>query len=172
MKKLKLKLAFHYRNASFSIEARSKLAASTFLPLMDDGDLLNMTASVPVFTYLDTVYHGALGLVTGCTMLTHHCSLYTKANSLSRRRHTHWLTFIFKSHCTSLLSVHFHFRLHWRPSNLCSSDLHLTSVPKDQTELGRMAFSCFAPSCWISQQTRLKLEKLITVDEFKKKKKS
>lgn len=55
--------------------------------------------------------------------------------------------------------------------NLCSSDLHLTSVPKDQTELGRKAFSYFAPSCWISQQAGLKLEKLITVDEFQKKKK-
>lgn len=29
---------------------RTKLAASTFLPLMDDGDLLHMTAPVPVFT--------------------------------------------------------------------------------------------------------------------------
>lgn len=84
---------------------------------------------------LDTVYHGALGLVTGCTMLTHRHSLYTKANSLSRRRHTHWLTFIFKSQCTSLLSVHFHFPQHI----LRSSDLHLTSVPKHQTELGTMA---------------------------------
>ena len=98
--KLKLKLGFFFRNkACFSLQTRKRLISTTFLPLLDYGDLLFMNASEQYLKKLDTVYHCALRFITGCGNLMHHCTLYTTAqcSSLYARRQTHWLFFLYKS---------------------------------------------------------------------------
>lgn len=90
--KLRVKLGFYFRNRScFSLGARKRLVSATFLPLLDYGDVLYMHAPVTCLRSLDTVYHCALRFVTGCKNVTHHCTLYKKAewSSLSVRRFTH-----------------------------------------------------------------------------------
>lgn len=93
--KLRIKIGFYYRNKScFSLQARKYLVSATFLPLLDYGDVLYMTASAKCLQSLNTVYHCALRFVTGCSRLTHHCDLNAKSGwpSLSVRRYLHWLT--------------------------------------------------------------------------------
>ena len=66
--KLKLKLGFFFRNKScFSFQVRKHLITTTFLPLLDYGDLLFMNAPDQYLKKLDTVYHCALRFITGCT---------------------------------------------------------------------------------------------------------
>jgi len=100
LKKLKLKLGFFFRNkACFSFNARKRIVAATFLPLLDYGDVVYINASAHSLHLLDAAYHGSLRFITGCKTLTHHCTLYslTDWSSLSMRRTTHWYLFIYKS---------------------------------------------------------------------------
>ena len=67
LRKLKLKLGFFFRNKScFSFNARKRLVAATFLPLLDYGDVVYMNASAHSLHLLDAVYHGALRFRTDC----------------------------------------------------------------------------------------------------------
>ncbi len=98
--KLKMKLGFFFRNKScFSLQVRKHLILTTFVPLLDYGDLLVMNAPDTYLKKPDTVYHCALRFITGCGNLVHHCTLYATANcpSLSARRLSCWMVFIYKS---------------------------------------------------------------------------
>ena len=74
--KLKLKLCFFFRNKScFSLQVRNHLISTTFLPLLDYGDLLYMNTPDQYLRKLDTVYHSALRFVTRCGNRVLHCSI-------------------------------------------------------------------------------------------------
>ncbi len=57
------------------------------------------SASTSWLQLLDAVYHRALRFITGCTALTHHCTLYApvKWSSSSTRRTLHRYNFLYKS---------------------------------------------------------------------------
>ena len=168
--KLRIKLGFYYRNKScFSSAARRYLVSATFLPLLDYGDCLYMNASVQCLRSLDTVYHGALRFMTGCERLTHHCDLYERSDwpSLTVRRGTHWLTFIYKSllglvpcYLSSLLQRSYS---HY---NLRSHDVLKLSVPKMRTVWAEKAFKHAAPSDWNKLQEEIKLPDMISMNAF------
>lgn len=106
--RLKLKLSFFLKNKScFSLQVRKHLIPTTFLPLLDYGDLPFMNIPEQYLNKLDTVYHCALHFITGYSYHVHHCFLYAAANcpSLSVRKLSHWLTFIHKS-ILGLLPTH------------------------------------------------------------------
>lgn len=105
VKKLKLKLGIHYWNkACFSTEARKTLVASTFLPMLDYGDLLYMNASVQWFHMLGSVYHSARRFVTGFKMHTHTPRLtgsLCQCRGTKIAQHLYWSPFL----------VYFHFAI-------------------------------------------------------------
>lgn len=72
--------------------------SATFLPLLDNGDLIYMNASVHSKKH-DIVFHSALGFITGCSYQTHHFMLYNKVElpSLYMRRSFNWYRFIYNS---------------------------------------------------------------------------
>ena len=171
VKKLRLKLGFFYRNrVCFSLRVRKLLVSSTFLPVVDYGDVLYMCASSKSLAALDTVYHSALRFFTGCGRLTHHCQLYSMSGwpSLSTRRETHWLLMIYKAllgmvppYLCSLLR---------RTENryaLRSSDIYFLSISRVRTELGKKAFSYAAPLTWNNIQAELKLSELVSLGVFR-----
>ena len=169
--KCKLKLGFFFRNkSSFSRQVRDYLISTTFLPVLVYGDLLYTNAPDKHLKKLDSVYHCALRFITGCGYGVHHCLLYAAANrpSLSARRLSHWLLFVYKSvlgrlpfYLTTCLIRSSHHR------GLRSQDFINMFVPRVRTELGKTAFKYAAPFSWNSFQTVLKLTELVTIGEFK-----
>ena len=152
VKKLKLLLGFYYRNKScFSFCVKQKLVDTTFMPVIDYGDVLYRKASASCLSMLDSVYHGELRFITKCGPLTHHCELYAKVSwtSLSARRLSHWYVFIYKiilgigpSYLSCLLT---------RKNgshNLRSLDTLQFVVPRVRSELGKKAFRFSAPDAW------------------------
>lgn len=94
---IKPNLGFFYRLKNcFPYEARRKLVESTFLSVIDYGDLVCMHASSSWLRKLDSVYHAALCFV--CGSHTHHCILYESLawSSLHHRRKLHMYMFIVK----------------------------------------------------------------------------
>ena len=102
---------------------------------------------------------------------THNCKLYEKVglSSLYTRRMEHWYMFLYKA------------ILHDLPPYLCSlmvpktnsaritrsSSLIMYNVPRTRTTFGESAFKSFAPSSWCKLQEHLKLESLITLNNYK-----
>ena len=169
--KLRLKLGFFFRNKScFSFQVRNHLISTTFLPLLDYGDLLYMNAPNEYLRKLDTVYHSALRFVTGCGNRVHHCTLYATAGcpSLSIRRHLRWLTLVFKA-LIGLVPSYLGVFMCKKSSEhaLRSQDVFQLVVPFARTDRGKKAFKYAAPSAWNELQKVLKLPGLITLGEFK-----
>ncbi len=169
--KLKLKLGFFFRNKyCFSLQVRERLISMTFLPVLDYGDLIFMNAPVQSLKKLDIVYHCALRFMTGSDHRTHHCSLYAAAKhpSLSVRRFTHWMIFIYKCIlgllppylCTYMRRTSTHYSLR-------SQDIIQMQVPRVRTELGKRAFQYSAPACWNDLQKDLRLTDFIGLGEFR-----
>ncbi len=87
MKRLKPRLGF-FSAKHFSFGARKRIIQSTFLPILDYGDVIYMHASTYLLKRLDGVYHAALRFITNaCSSRTHHCLLYIYAgwSSLCQR---------------------------------------------------------------------------------------
>lgn len=171
VKKLKVKLGFYYRNKScFTFSARKKLVEATFLPVIDYGDILYMHAAFSILRHVDSVYHASLRFITNTKSLTHHCILYDLVGwtSLKIRRQQHWYIFIYKAilgkfplYLCNLLSVCS------GTYQLRSSKWLLFNVPRVTTKLGKTAFSYLAPWGWNNLQKELKLETLMSLNEFK-----
>lgn len=99
-KKVKLLLGFYFLSKPwFSSRVKLKLFEASFLPIIDYDDVLYMNASSQCLHILDSVYHGALRVITNCGALTHHCTLHSKVNwpSLYVRRLKHWHVLIYKA---------------------------------------------------------------------------
>lgn len=169
--KCKVKLGFFFRNKScFSAKVRDYLISTTFLPILDYGDILFMNAAEKHLKRLDSVYHCALRFITGCGYGVHHCRLYAAANrpSLSARRLSHWLLFVYKTVLGLLPDYLSTYLIRSNKSHgLRSQDFIMMSVPRVRTELGKKAFKYAAPSSWNLFQMDLRLTELITVGEFK-----
>lgn len=77
----KMKMCFPY-------SARKRLVQSTFLSVLDHGDIIYMHSSMSLLKKLDVLYHSALRFITGVLARTHHCTLYETIqwSSLSLRR--------------------------------------------------------------------------------------
>uniref|UniRef100_A0A8C7PVH2 Reverse transcriptase domain-containing protein n=1 Tax=Oncorhynchus mykiss TaxID=8022 RepID=A0A8C7PVH2_ONCMY len=138
--KLKLKLAFYFRNkACFSFEARRRLVSATCMPLLDYGDILYMNASAQCLRSIDTLYHGTLRFILNCKTLTHHCTLYTRVGwpSLATHRLSHWYTFIYKA-ILGLLPFYLGIFIVQKCGgySLRSLDFILLTVPNVRTEFG------------------------------------
>ena len=169
--KLKIKLGSFFRNKScFLWQARKRLFTATFLPLLDYGDLLFINAPDQYLKKLDTVYHCALRFLTGCGNRVHHCTLYATAKcpSLSVRRLSHWLFFVYKC----LIGLVPSYLCVYMSTNKCSYGLRSRDVlqmlvPRARTELGKKAFQYAAPYAWNTVQKQLKLPELVTLGEFK-----
>ena len=98
VKKLRLKLGFYIRNKlCFSFNVKKQLVATTFLSVLDCGDLLYMHTSAQCLHKVDTAYHASLRFITNCKALTHHCELYSRVGwpALATRRLCHWYSFIY-----------------------------------------------------------------------------
>lgn len=54
------------------------IVQSTLLSVLDFGDIIHMHVSPSTLKPLDSVYHGALRLITGDAFLIHRCTLYEK----------------------------------------------------------------------------------------------
>ena len=171
-KKLRIKLGFLYRNkCCFSFGARKKIVQAVLLSVIDYGDILYMHANSSSLKMLDSVYHAALRFVSNSGFRTHHCKLYEKVglSSLYTRRMEHWYMFLYKA------------ILHDLPPYLCSlmvpktnsaritrsSSLIMYNVPRTRTTFGESAFKSFAPSSLCKLQEHLKLESLITLNNYK-----
>lgn len=170
-KKLKFKIGFLYRNrACLSSVNRKQIVQATFMSVLDYGDIIYMHASANTLKPLDAIYHCALRFITGDSYKTHHCILYQHVGwaSLSVRREQHALLFIYKAlllklppYISSLIST--------RYTNFKTrSQMWITlETPAVSTELGRTAFSSFAPYLWNKLQIQLKLDTLVSLAHFK-----
>ena len=170
-KKLRVKLVFFYRNKScFSWDDRKLLVQSTFMSVIDYGDIIYMHAGSATLRQLDTVYHSALRFITGDHFRTHHCTLYQAVGwpSLTIRRTQHLLMYVYKailgklpSYLTSLIT--------WRSSHhhTRSQDWLVLAVPQVRTDLGKSAFSYSAPRVWNEIQETIRLDTLVPLGSFK-----
>jgi len=171
VKKLKLRLGFYFRHkACFNLLARKKLVQATFLSVLDYGDVVYMHAASSTLHLLDSVYHCVLRFITNSGYRTHHCMLYELVGwtSLNLCRQLYLHIFLYKAMLGKL------------PAYLCnllkknSSRFSLRStrwfsyqVPRVFTELGKKAFSYFAPWSWNNLQNLLHLNDLVPLNEFK-----
>ncbi len=154
--KNKLKIKFYFRNKfSFSF-------TTTFLPVLDYGDVVYQFAPSYLLSSLDAVYHGALRFISDCKPSTHHCILYNRVGwpSFLTRRKMPWYLIIYKAILGML------------PSYLCclikqkavekyflrSQNCYTLFVPLVRSELGKKAFMFAAPSDWNHLQSNLKLK--------------
>ncbi len=65
MKKKKIKLGFYFRDKfCFSFNVRKKLVTTTFLPVLDYGDVVYQFAPSYLLSSLDAIYHGALRFIS------------------------------------------------------------------------------------------------------------
>lgn len=144
---------------------------SSFLSVLDYGDVLYMHATSSLLKKLDSAYHAAIRFVTNAASRTHHCTLYEYLgwSSLYQRRKSHMLIFIIKallgklpSYISRLLSYYTSTYNTRRAANGM-----LLDVPMVQSELGKTAFSFYAPSVWNELQDTITLEALPTVNAFK-----
>jgi hypothetical protein len=171
LKKLRPKLGFFFHmKKCFPHLARKRLVQSTFLSVLDYGDLIYMHSSSSLLNKLDVIYHSALRFITGAPARTHHCILYEAVQwpSLSLRRKLHALIFIAKAlmgklplYISNLLS--FHNSVY----KTRSSEYMLLTTPLTRTQLGTTAFSSYAPKVWNELQATLKLESLPPLSTFK-----
>lgn len=170
VKKLRLKLSFYFRNKlSFSFNARKRLVAATFLPVLDYGDLLYMHATAQALRSLDSVFHASLRFITNCSARTHHCELYSRVGwpALATRRLTHWYRFIYKG-LIGLLPSYLSVYLHRTEGHyhLRSQEVYTLTVPSVRTETGKMSFQYCAPTDWNFLQRALKIQTLVSLPHF------
>ncbi len=171
LKKLRPTLGFYFRlKKCFSFVARRRLVESTLLWVLDYGDIIYMHAPQNVLKKLDVVYHTALWFVTGISVRTHHCNLYEMTNwtSLCLRRKKHMLIFILKAlvvklpqYISSLLTYCTNIY------NTRLTDKLLLKMPIFHTEIGRSAFSNYAPYVWNELQGILHMESVPSLAMFK-----
>lgn len=140
--------------------------SETFLPVLDDDDVVYSCASTSCLQSLTPVYHCALRFITGCSCLTHHCELYAEAGmpSLTVRRYTHWMALVYK---TLLYLGPTYTSENWKLlcrtiklnfESLCSSCSNWSGQKK--------AFSYSAPSAWDALQSETETVRNRSLETF------
>ncbi|KAK0137933.1 RNA-directed DNA polymerase from mobile element jockey [Merluccius polli] len=170
-KQLRQKIGFFYRHkSSLPLSCRKRIIESVFMPVLDYGDIIYRNASMSSLKILDVIYHSAIRFATSASYNTHHCTLYATIgwSSLTERRFKHWIQFIYKAIIGKLPS-YISLLLNCQSSayQTRSSSYFLLTVPNARTELGKSAFCFDAPMSWNLIQRTLKLESLITFEQFK-----
>ncbi len=149
-KKLKLLSGFDlWIKACFSFCVKRKLVESTFLPVIDNGDVLYINASAHCLRLLDSMDHGALRLIN-CRSLTHITVCCT--------------VFIYKDTLTNFLFILSFKREIWKSILVLSVFCHLLFL-KSKLKLGKKAFKFSAPTAWNNLQTELNSE-YCTTEQF------
>lgn len=135
-----LLLFFYYRNKScFSFLVKTK-PETTFLPVIDNGDVY-MKASA-YFLCKKIVYDGALSFITKFALLTQYYILYSKA-AWHFRQPACFLTQL------SLLGITPSYLSFNTNMEVTISDLWMQFVyPKVQSKLDKKAFRFTAPNTW------------------------
>ena len=170
-KKLKFTLGFLYRLKScFSMASRKRLVAALFLSQLDFGDNIYRFASASILSKLDPLYHSALRYVTNSGFRTHHCTLYSLVgwSSLTLRRLQHWYILVYK---IILGKLPFYLNQKFMPlessHNLRSHRWFQYKVPPIRTQAGKASLFYYGPWSWNDLQAKLKLETLISLNDFK-----
>ena len=143
---------------------------TTFLSVLDYGDIIYKIAAPSALKPLDAVYHSALRWVTGDSYGTHHCTLYVNAGlpSLSERRELHWHLYIFKAITGKLPPYICNLLDHSQdPYRTRSNNVKTLKVPFARTELGKEAFSVSAPRAWNDLQKSLSITLMPSVGVFR-----
>ena len=146
IKKLIIKLGFVYRNrACLSLHCRKQIIQSTFIPVIDYGDIIYINAATSVLKPLDTSYHNKLHSITSDSFDTHiHHILYHKVGWTSQKTHRslYYSVFVHKAllhelpiYLTSLLKYR---NLHY---NTRSQGWLMLETPHVSTELSKSTFS-------------------------------
>ena len=163
-------MAFAEWDFNFSRENRKLLVQSTFISVLDYGDIIYMHAGDLVLKQLDTIYHSALRFITGDKFRTHHCTLYQSVgwSSLSDRRVQHQLLYIYKA-ILQKLPDYLNSLLSWCTGHYQtrSQDYLLLDIPFARKEIGKKAFKHYAPRVWNTFQESTKLDTLIPLGSFK-----
>lgn len=110
------------------------------------------------------------GIFLGASARTHHCTLYETVqwSSLSLRRKIHALLFIAKALMGKLPMYIFSLNsFHNGVYRTRSVDKILLHALLTRTELGKTAFSAYAPKMWNEAQAILNLEVLPSFNTFK-----
>ncbi len=143
-KRLIPRLGFLLRKKIIIFGARKRIIKSTFLPILNYGNVIYMHASTYLLKRLDGVYHAALRFITNVCSCTHHCLLYNYVgwSSLCQRRKSHILLYIVKTllgmlpnYITSLLCL-----CGKNYSTRLSNGIKLV-VPRVHSEHGKSSFS-------------------------------
>lgn len=171
VKRLKPRLDFLFRqNFFFSFGARKKIIHSTFLPILDYGDIIYMHASIYLLKRLDCIYHAALRFITNACSRTHHCLLYNRVGwtSLHQRRKSHILVFTVKALLGMLPNYITRLLCLYKKNYSTRSSIGIKlEVPKIHSEHGKSAFSYFAPWLWNEFQINAQLERIPSLNVFK-----
>ncbi len=140
---------------------RKRIIQSTFLPILDYGDVIHMHASTYLLNRLDGVYHAALSFITNACSRTHHCLLYNYVgwSSLCQIRKSHMLLYIVKT-LLGMLPNYYNY------STRSSNGIKLV-VPRVHSEHGKSSFSYYAPRLWNEFQATTPLETIPPLNIFK-----
>ncbi len=138
---------FSGKKKCFSFGARKRIIQSTFLPILDYGDVIYMHASTYLLKRLDGVYHAALRFIT-CLLTYSSLSAVQLCRLVlfMSRRKSHMLLYIVKTllgmlpnYITSLLC------LCGKNYSTGSSNGIKWVVPRVYSEHGKSSFSYYAP---------------------------
>ena len=139
------------------------LIGAFVLSALDYGDVVYRHASATSLRALDAVYYSDLRFITEEAYNPHHCTLYEKVGwiSLSARHDLHLFLFIYKAF-VGKLSAYIASLIDWysNPYQTRTSRLAL-KIPQVRIELGKTAFSFYAPSAWNTLQDELGINPLV-----------
>ena len=142
------------------------------MSVLDFSDVIYMHASAAILKPLDAIFHSVLRFITGDPYSTHHCTLYSRVGwpSLTARREQNCLIFIYKA-LLGTLPPYLTSLLNFRTTGLLTrSQSHIRlHLPYTNIELGKTAFSFYAPYRWNKLQDSLKIDRLISLGALKSK---
>ena len=113
------------------------------------------------WSWLHTVYQCTLRFVTGCKVLTHHCTLYAKWPSLALQDSLIGTYLLISPSLVCSLLTFVGIPQPKLAIIVCAQITLLLSVPRVHTEFGKQGFMFLAPAAWNLLQTDLQLEDLI-----------
>jgi hypothetical protein len=87
---------FHRNRPCLLLNSRKQIIQSTFIPVIEYGEIICMNAAATVLKPLDTVCHSALCFITSDRFGKHHCNLYQSVTLPSNEVSMHCSLFAYK----------------------------------------------------------------------------
>ena len=164
------KIGFLFRNrCNFPIFCRKRIIVAVVFSALDYGDVVYRHASATSLKALDAVYHSALRFIMEEANNTHHGTLCEEVEwiSISARRDLHLFLFIYEA-LLGKLPAYITSLINWysSPYQTQAGRLALKTL-QVRTELGKTAFSLYAPSAWNTLQHQLGINTLVPYNLFK-----